>query len=135
MAAHYLLDTNLCIYIAKHNPAKVRERFDSLPREDIAMSVVTLGELRHGAEKSQVREKSLAHLNRLTAAIQVLGLPPQAGACYGQIRAALEKAGRPIGNNDLWIAAHACAAGLILITHDEREFARVEGLRVENWAA
>jgi tRNA(fMet)-specific endonuclease VapC len=98
------------------------------------MSVVTFGELRHGAEKSQAREKALANLERLSAAIQVLGLPPEAGTRYGQIRAALEQAGRPIGNNDLWIASHACAAGLVLVTNNEREFARVEGLRIENWA-
>lgn len=133
MTARYLLDTNICIYIAKHNPPQVRERFDSLLREDLAMSVVTLGELRYGAEKSQAREKALANLARLSAAIPVLHLPPEAGECYGQIRARLEKAGQPIGNNDLWIAAHACAAGLVLVTNNEREFVRVEGLRVENW--
>ena len=134
MPPRFLLDTNICIYIAKHNPPRVREHFDKLTREDIAMSVVTLGELRHGAEKSQSREKALIHLNRLSNAIPVLGLPVEAGVFYGQIRATLKKAGQPIGNNDLWIAAHACAVGLVLVTNNEREFARVEGLRIENWA-
>jgi tRNA(fMet)-specific endonuclease VapC len=130
-----LLDTNICIYIAKRNPPEVRRRFEPLPKDDIAMSAITFGELRYGAEKSQAREKSLAMLERLASAIQVLALPPEAGAHYGQIRAALEKTGCPIGNNDLWIAAHARAADLILVTNNAREFIRVEGLRVENWVS
>jgi len=135
MPPRFLLDTNICIYIAKNNPPRVREYFDKLTREDIAMSVVTFGELRHGAEKSQAREKALIHLNRLSNAIPVLGLPVEAGVLYGQIRAKLENAGQPIGNNDLWIAAHACAVGLVLVTNNEREFARVEGLLIENWVS
>lgn len=133
MPVRYLLDTNICIYIAKHNPPAVRARFARHTADELAMSVVTLGELRHGAEKSQARERALAALNRLEAAIQVVALTEIAGQHYGQIRAALERAGQPIGNNDLWIAAHARAQGWILVTNNEREFSRVEGLAVENW--
>ena len=86
------------------------------------MSVVTLGELRHGAEKSQAREKALIVLNRLEAGIQVAPLTESAGQHYCQIRSALERAGQPIGNNDLWIAAHARAEGWVLVTNNEREF-------------
>jgi tRNA(fMet)-specific endonuclease VapC len=133
MAVRYLLDTNICIYIAKHNPPAVRARFAGHTSDELAMSVITLGELRHGAEKSQARERALAALNRLEAGIQVAPLTEPAGQHYGQIRAALERAGQPIGNNDLWIAAHARAEGWILVTNNEREFSRVEGLAVENW--
>ena len=135
MAIRYLLDTNICIYIAKHNPPAVRARFEQLSSDALAMSVVTLGELQHGAEKSQARDKALVVLQQLQGAIQLMPLAPTAGAHYGQIRAALERAGQPIGNNDLWIAAHARAEGWVLVTNNEREFCRVPGLAVENWVA
>ncbi|HLF96719.1 MAG TPA: type II toxin-antitoxin system VapC family toxin [Methylococcaceae bacterium] len=131
----YLLDTNICIYIAKHNPPAVRERFARHSAEELAMSVMTYGELCHGAEKSQARDKSLAILQKLTRHIQILPLPPDAGTQYGRIRATLERNGEVIGNNDLWIAAHAQTAALTLVTNNEREFVRVEGLRVENWVS
>ena len=135
MAIRYLLDTNICIYIAKHNPPAVRERFKQLSADSIAMSVITLGELRYGAEKSQARRGSLARLQELQSLIQVAPLSDAVGHHYGQIRRSLERIGQPIGNNDLWIAAHARAEGWALVTNNEREFARVEGLGVENWVA
>ncbi|MGH8577276.1 MAG: type II toxin-antitoxin system tRNA(fMet)-specific endonuclease VapC [Gammaproteobacteria bacterium] len=134
MGPRYLLDTNICIYVAKHRPAEVRRRFEACSPGDLAMSVVTYGELRHGAEKSQARDQALATLTALAETISVLALPAEAGVHYGEIRAALDRAGQPIGNNDLWIAAHALAAGLTLISNNLREFARIEGLSVENWA-
>lgn len=133
MATRYLLDTNICIYIAKHNPPAVRARFERLSADVLAMSVVTFGELRYGAEKSQARHKALAVLDQLQSAIQVMPLSLAAGQHHGDIRAALERAGQPIGNNDLWIAAHARAEGWVLVTSNAREFGRVEGLAVENW--
>ena len=135
MPVRYLLDTNICIYIAKHNPPAVRSRFERHAANELAMSVVTLGELRHGAEKSQAREKALATLNQLEASIQVAPLTETVGEHYGQIRAALETRGQIIGNNDLWIAAHARAEGWILVTNNESEFKRVEGLQLENWVS
>ncbi|MEI8571436.1 type II toxin-antitoxin system VapC family toxin [Methylomonas sp. LW13] len=133
MSAHYLLDTNICIYIAKYNPPAVRERFARHAADELAMSVITLGELRFGAEKSQARERALAGINELNGLIPVYGLPEAAGEHYGQIRAALQKIGQPIGNNDLWLAAHARSEGWILVTNNEREFVRVPGLQVDNW--
>lgn len=133
MAIRYLLDTNICIYIAKHNPAAVRARFEQLSADILAMSVITLGELQHGAEKSQARSKALAALKQLQSVIQVQPVTEAVAQHYGQIRSALERKGRPIGNNDLWIAAHARAEGWVLVTNNEREFSRVEGLEVENW--
>jgi tRNA(fMet)-specific endonuclease VapC len=133
MAIRYLLDTNICIYIAKHNPAAVRERFEQLSADALAMSVITLGELQHGAEKSQARAKALAALRQLQKVIQVMPLNDAVGQHYGQIRSTLERKGQPIGNNDLWIAAHARAEGWVLVTDNEREFRRIDKLAVENW--
>jgi tRNA(fMet)-specific endonuclease VapC len=130
----YLLDTNICIYIAKHQPPQVREHFARHGAAELAMSTVTCGELHFGAEKSQSRARSLAVLAELTRLIQVVPLPAAAAEHYGQIRAALQRTGQPIGNNDLWIAAHARAAGWTLVTNNTREFLRVDGLQVENWA-
>ncbi len=135
MAIRYLLDTNICIYIAKHNPPAVREHFESLPADALAMSVITLGELRHGAEKSQARAKALLALQQLQSLIQVAPLTDAVAMHYGLIRSTLERAGKPIGNNDLWIAAHARAQEWVLVTNNEREFRRVKGLSVENWVA
>lgn len=131
----YLLDTNICIYIARHQPPEVRERFARHAADELAMSLVTYGEMRFGAEKSLARERALAGLEQLTRLIQVLPLPVEAGEHYGEIRAALQRSGQPIGNNDLWIAAHARAADCVLVTNNEREFVRVAGLRVENWVS
>jgi tRNA(fMet)-specific endonuclease VapC len=101
------------------------------------MSVVTLGELRFGAELSQMlsqmRDRALASIESLARIITLAPLPEAAGEHYGQIRAELQKSGQIIGNNDLWLAAHARAQGWILVTNNEREFARVTGLQVENW--
>jgi tRNA(fMet)-specific endonuclease VapC len=133
MAVRYLLDTNICIYIAKHNPPAVRARFEQLTAGELAMSVITWGELRFGAEKSKARAKALAALEQLQNLIQIAPLTDDAGVHYGEIRSALEKTGKPIGNNDLWIAAHARAQGWVLVTNNEREFRRVKGLAVENW--
>lgn len=134
MAVRYLLDTNICIYIAKHNPPAVRERFARHTADELVMSVVTLGELRFRAEKSQSRERALAALSQLESTMQIAPLTEAVGEHYGQIRADLQRADFMIGNNDLWLAAHARAEGWILVTNNERKFARVVGLHVENWA-
>lgn len=133
MAIRFLLDTNICIYIAKHNPPAVRARFEQLEPDVLAMSAITFGELRYGAEKSQARNKALAALQQLQHAIQIVPLTHAASQHYGEIRSSLERSGQPIGNNDLWIAAHARAEGWVLVTNNEREFSRVKGLSVENW--
>ena len=129
----YLLDTNICIYIAKGQPLAVRARFDQHTLHDLAMSIVTLGELRFGAEKSQARDRALATIEQLMQVIPACSLPLAAGEHYGQIRATLQRQGQPIGNNDLWLAAHARAEGWILVSNNTREFERVPGLQLENW--
>lgn len=133
MPPRYLLDTNICIYIAKYRPPAVRERFARHSASELAMSVITLGELRFGAEKSQARDRAIATIAELTGLIPVCELPEQVGEHYGQIRSELQKTGQPIGNNDLWLAAHARSQDWILVTNNECEFLRVPGLRVENW--
>jgi tRNA(fMet)-specific endonuclease VapC len=133
MSERYLLDTNICIYIAKHNPASVRERFAQHSANDFVMSVITLGELRFGAEKSQAKEKALAVIQELANLMNVEELTESTAEHYGQIRAELQKSGQIIGNNDLWIAAHARSNNWVLVTNNEKKFLRVERLKVENW--
>jgi tRNA(fMet)-specific endonuclease VapC len=134
MSPRFLLDTNTCIYIRQKRPAEIGARFGQLKQGEAAISVITQGELHYGAQRSQHREQALVLLSELTAFLPVLGLPEEATAAYGEIRANLEKRGVSIGNNDLWIAAHAKAAELILVTNNEREFRRISGLKIENWA-
>jgi tRNA(fMet)-specific endonuclease VapC len=129
----FLLDTNICIYIRRQRPPEVLARFRSLRAGEAAISVITHGELRYGAMKSRERERALDLLNRLVALLPVLPLPQPAGGAYGAIRADLERRGEVIGNNDLWIAAHALAGGLTLATNNKREFARIGGLQLADW--
>ena len=131
----YLLDTDICVYIQRQRPPQVLARFERLKPGEAAISVVTWGELLYGAEKSQQRPKVLQLLEEFTALIPVLSMPEITGQIYGTIRAALEAKGKPISNNDMWIAAHAKAAGLTLVTNNESEFKRISGLKIQNWAA
>jgi tRNA(fMet)-specific endonuclease VapC len=133
MDARYLLDTNICIYIRRKRPEEVLRRFRTLRPGEAVLSVITFGELVYGAEKSAQRRATLELLRELAQVLPVQGLPETAAESYGTIRAELERKGEMIGNNDLWIAAHAKAAGLVLVTNNERKFRRVRGLRVQNW--
>lgn len=133
MAARFLLDTNICIYIQRNKPEAVLARFEKLKAGDAAISVITWGELLYGAEKSRHRKKAIEVLAEFASLVPVLPVPENAGKAYGIIRASLESKGEPIGNNDLWIAAHAKTDGLTLVTNNEREFQRVPGLRIQNW--
>ena len=134
MPTQYLLDTNICIYITKHQPEIVRQHFEKhLPNRNILISVITLGELRFGAEKSQRKEKALKVIDELTSIIQVVELDEYVADHYAQIRKDLSSKGQIIGSNDLWIAAHARANNWVVVTNNEKEFLRVEGLKVENW--
>lgn len=134
MEARYLLDANIVIYIRQQHPHGVLQRFARLRPGEAAISVIAFGELLYGAMKSSHRETGLERLRELSVVIPPLPLPEKAAETYGFIRADLESRGELIGNNDLWIAAHAVASGLTLVTNNEREFRRVRGLRVQNWA-
>ena len=128
----YLLDTNIVIYTMKNRPQKVRERFKKHDGQ-MAVSSVTIGELVFGAEYSQQVERNLADISAFAARLDVLQFDSKAAYHFGQIKADLYRAGRPIGPYDMMIAGHARAAGLILVTNNTKEFKRVSGLMVENW--
>ncbi len=132
-ALRYLLDTNICIYIAKQRPPSVARRFAKLAAGSVGMSLITFGELRYGAEKSSQRVQALDTLTRLEALFPVITPDDAVGERYGLIRAHLERAGTPIGNNDLWIAAHALSLGVTLVSNNTREFERVPKLKLDNW--
>jgi tRNA(fMet)-specific endonuclease VapC len=101
----------------------------------VGMSLITFGELRYGAEKSRQRVQALDTLTRLEALIPVITPDDAVGERYGLIRAHLERAGTPIGNNDLWIAAHALSLGVTLVSNNTREFERVPKLKLDNWVS
>lgn len=134
MSHKYLLDTDICIYIAKNRPQQVRKRMEQCAPGDLAMSVITCGELYLGAQKSVRQTEAFRILKQLTDMISVLDLDESVSQSYGIIRANLERQGTVIGANDLWIAAHAKTKDLVLITNNTREYTRIEHLTVENWA-
>lgn len=128
----YMLDTNIAIYVIKRRPLQVLNIFNQRA-EMLCVSAITQAELLHGAEKSQSREHNLRQVADFLSRLEVLPYTSKAAAHYGDIRADLERKGTPIGINDLHIAAHARSEGLILVSKNLREFARVDGLRLENW--
>ena len=130
----YLLDTNICIYALKNRPLAVLERLQAVGRGAVALSVITVLELRQGAEKSQQREANHSRLDFFFAPLRIFPFDEEAAAVAARIRAHLERQGTPIGDLDSLIAAHALARDLTLVTNNLREFARVPGLSTENWA-
>ena len=128
----YLLDTNIVIYVLKRRPVEVLSTFNANASR-MAMSSITLAELLHGAEKSSRVSENLAAIEDFCSRLAVLPYGPKAAQHYGAIRAALEKLGQPIGVNDMHIAAHARSEGLVLVTNNMGEFARVPALEAENW--
>ena len=130
----YLLDTNVVIYVIKRRPVEVLGVFNANATR-MAISVITLAELMHGAEKSSKPAENLAVVEDFCSRLSVVPYTEKAAQHYGQIRTALEKMGEPIGVNDLHIAAHARSEGLILVTNNEKEFAKVPSLQIENWIA
>lgn len=130
----YLLDTDICIYIIKKKPEQVLKKLAKLEPTDIAISTVTLSELIYGAEKSQHRQKNLEALTGFLVPIDILSWDESAAKSTGEIRAALEKSGKVIGPYDLQIAGQALSLNLTLVTNNEKEFSRVKGLKIENWA-
>ena len=134
MTLRYLLDTNICIYIAKRKPLTASQKLEKMEIGEVAMSAITYGELLFGAEKSQQPVKTKKILEELITLIPPLELTLETCEHYANIRAVLEKQGKSIGNNDLWIASHALALDAILVTNNMKEFSRVPNLKLENWA-
>lgn len=130
----YLLDTNIVIYVVKRRPLEVLARFNENAGR-MAISAITLSELYHGAEKSAKVSQNLEVIEEFASLLEVLPYTAKASQHYGAIRSDLEKLGKPIGVNDLHIAAHARSEGLVVVTNNMAEFARVPSLMVENWVA
>ena len=134
MATPYLLDTNILIAAFKGHPA-VRQRLEATLLASLRLSVIVLGELELGAEKSAYAERTLSRLAALVQRLAITGIDADTTRHYAGVRADLERQGTPIGGNDLWIAAQALQAGAILVTDNLREFQRVPGLALANWLA
>lgn len=130
----YMLDTNICIYAIKHKPKQVFLKLQEHDPSEICISSVTYAELVHAVEKSQSIEKNRVALALLLANIEIMDFDSSAAESYGKIRADLEKEGKPIGPLDMMIAGHAKSLGYTVVTNNTKEFMRVNGLRLENWA-
>ena len=128
----YMLDTNLCIRVLRERPAALRERFNA-EAEGLCISTIVLMELLHGAEKSARPGHNRQEVERFAARLAVLPFDENAASHAAEIRAALERKSQPIGAYDVLIAGHARSRGLVVVTGNLREFARVEGLRSEDW--
>ena len=128
----YMLDTNICIYVMKNYPLALRDKFNALA-EQLCMSSITLGELHYGAEESARRAENLTAIEHFAARLDVLPFGDKAAAHYGQVRAELERAGMPCGPHDMQIGGHARSEGLIVVSNNLREFARMPGIRAESW--
>lgn len=132
----YMLDTNILIYLIKNKPPAVATRINGLGEDALlCMSFFTYAELLKGAERSTRKDDVLRKIDLLIRQIPVL-FETSRTLCehYAAQFTRLKIAGTPIGANDLWIACHALAVGATLVTHNIREFERVDGLPLENWA-
>ncbi|MBD2202712.1 type II toxin-antitoxin system VapC family toxin [Calothrix sp. FACHB-1219] len=129
----YLLDTNACIQILNSANSPVTQKLLSIPAQDIYLCTVVYSELYYGAYKSANVNRNITHLENFFAEFAVLPLDLQAAKIAGDIRARLNTLGTPIGGNDLLIAAIALANDLILVTHNTREFSRIDSLKYEDW--
>ena len=131
---NYLLDTNICIYIIKKKPPVVLKRLESKQPGQIAISTITLAELEYGIARSHYPDRNRVALLEFLLPFTILDFDQAASAEYGHIRSSLESKGKPVGPMDLLLAAQARSHGLVLVTNNEKEFKKVEGLRIENWA-
>lgn len=129
----YLLDTDTFSQMAKGVHPRMAARANDLATDEVALSVITVGEIRFGLALNPVRPALRKQIDQLLGMFATLGLAAGAAPHYAQLRATLARKGTPIGPNDLWIAAQALAADLVLVTNNQREFSRVPGLRIENW--
>ena len=130
----FMLDTNICIYVLNERPPALRQRFNKY-LGSMCISAITLAELHYGAANSQKPRQNLVEIESFCSHLSVMSFDERAAEQYGLIRAALKRSGKLIGSNDLLIAAHAKAMGLILVSNNESEFKRVSGLKIVNWVA
>ncbi len=132
MSALFLLDTNILIAALKGRP-EIRQRLETAELNTLRLSVIVLGELEFGAEKSAYGERNRARLATLAQRLPLVDIDYDTTLHYGRIRAFLVGEGTPIGENDTWIAAQTLAIGATIVTDNVREFSHVPGLSVENW--
>jgi tRNA(fMet)-specific endonuclease VapC len=132
MTSRYLLDTNIASYVIKGNIPAVRRRIVQVPMAQLAISAVTEGELRHGVARRPDTARLRTIVDEFLLRMTILPWDSEAAQHYGQIRAALEREGQPMGNLDLMIGAHARAVGAVLVTNDQA-FTRIKELAIEDW--
>jgi len=130
----YMLDTNICIYLIKQNPAKVLKHFKSHAIGDIGISSITLAELRYGVSKSQHVEKNQQALDEFILSLEIADFDEKSAQEYGAIRAELERTGKPVGSMDMLIGAHAHALGVTLVTNNTKEFKQIKNLKIADWS-
>lgn len=128
----YLLDTNVVCDLVRHPQGRIAERIREVGEDQVCTSIVVAAALRYGAAKKG-SPRLTGQLQTVLAGLSILALDAPADEAYGSLRARLEKAGTPIGANDLLIAAQALALGYAIVTDNEREFGRINGLHCENW--
>ena len=129
----YLLDTNICIYIIKKKPVEVIKRFLKMKPDSIGISSITVSELYYGIAKSSKPNENTIAFEQFILPLTVLDFNKDDSIAYGRLRAKLEQKGKLIGAMDMLIAAQALSRDLIIVTNNEREFKKIEGLSVENW--
>lgn len=130
----YFLDTNICIYALKDKFPGIKEKMEKISPSEIAIPSMVKAELYYGAQKSQNKKKVISALDKFLAPFDIIPFGNKEVTAYAEIRAKLEKSGKIIGPNDLIIAATTLSHGATLVTHNTREFERVENLSVEDWA-
>ena len=130
----YMLDTNICIYLIKNKPLSVFEHMKAHIEDGLCISAIVLAEMEHGVCGSAFPAKATLALKQFLAIVDVLSFDGEAAAEYGKVFTDLRRKGTPIGPMDTLIAAHALASGKTLVTNNIREFERVEGLALVNWA-
>lgn len=129
-----LLDTDICIYAINRKRPEVLSRVRGYPLGEVGISAITYAELRFGVENSARVEQNMDRLERFLLPLEIVPFDADAARHYGRLRRELQRAGCPIGSNDLLIAAHALALATTLVTNNVREFSRIDGLHVERWA-
>jgi tRNA(fMet)-specific endonuclease VapC len=128
-----MLDTDICIYLINEKSPELARKITSVPTDEICISTITLAELEYGISKSQHPSKNAQALAKFLSILNVVDFNDKAAQLYGEVRADLEHKGTVIGNMDMLIAGHAKSKGYIVVTNNEHEFRRVDGLAVENW--
>jgi len=132
VSARFLLDTNIVSDLVRNPQGRTAAKIAELGEDAVATSIIVAAELRYGAAKKG-SERLTSQLESILTALEIIPWEAPADTAYGAVRAALEAAGTPIGANDLLIAAQTLALDMVLVTNNEREFARVRGLKIENW--